>query len=147
MIEFKCRQCGESMEAPESDASSHFECPKCGVMTILPSIEDESAQHHHQPHSVKSSPEEPLPPLKIHQMVIMAFVVIVFGFIVVGWWYDMKDAAMRDEQRNEEMRREQSEYFYGGRQAELQDKYDSQQMTEEEFKEAFDMYQKGRWPN
>jgi len=33
MITWNCRQCGESLEAPESAASETMECPKCGIPT------------------------------------------------------------------------------------------------------------------
>ncbi|MEX0776121.1 MAG: hypothetical protein WD042_10480 [Phycisphaeraceae bacterium] len=36
MIDFKCSQCGEGMEAPESLAGQTQECPKCGAMRRVP---------------------------------------------------------------------------------------------------------------
>lgn len=38
MIEFKCSQCGEGMEAPQSLAGEMLECPKCGLPNRVPSL-------------------------------------------------------------------------------------------------------------
>ncbi len=36
MIEFKCSQCGETMQAPESLAGETEKCPKCGALRRVP---------------------------------------------------------------------------------------------------------------
>jgi hypothetical protein len=38
MIDFKCGQCGEEMEAPQSLAGETENCPKCGKRNHIPGL-------------------------------------------------------------------------------------------------------------